>query len=117
MGRSSLVDEIVNAATDWADQNQIDGRRTISLRTHLRKNLEKMGFVSGDKPITKEQKKNELLILLRKNKTKSLRALAKALGYKSHDTVHKLLLELEQEGLVKREMKGWFICEQPTDQD
>ena len=116
MGRSSLVDEIVTMASEWADQNQIDGRRTISLRTHLRKNLEKMGFVSGDKPITKEEKKNELLILLRKNKTKSLRGLAKALGYKSHETVYKLLLELEQEGLVKRELKRWIVNE-PTDQD
>lgn len=120
MARSSLVDEIVNAATEWADQNQIDGRRTISLRTHLRKKLEKMGFSSGDISATKEQNKKELLILLEKGRIRTIRGLSKAMGYKSPVSALNLLKELEQEGFVKNETRkwnGWRVCEQPTDQN
>lgn len=107
MPRQSIVDEIVNMASEWADQNQIDGRRTISLRTRLRSGLEKMGFASSDKPITKEDKKRELLIILKKGKPKSLRKTAALLGYKSHDTVLGLVKELEQEGLVSNKTGKW----------
>jgi 16S rRNA U516 pseudouridylate synthase RsuA-like enzyme len=94
-------------ASEWADLNQIDGRRTVSLRTHLRTNLEQMGFVSGDKPVTKEDKKRELLIILRSGKPRSLRKTAKALGYKSHETVLYLLRELMQEGFVSNKTGKW----------
>jgi predicted transcriptional regulator len=101
---ATLIETILEAATEWADQNQIDGRRTISLRRHLRHSLEDLGLVSDDSSkVTREGKKIEILTLIKGTKIKTLQQIAKALGYKSPGTVHKLLKELEQEGLVKNE--------------
>lgn len=64
MPNKSLADVIVDIATEWADQNQIDGWRTIHLRRHLRTSLEALGFASVDK-LGKGDKKRELVAVLK----------------------------------------------------
>lgn len=109
--RKPLIEIVIDAATEWADQNNVDGKKTIDLRKHLRNELEKAGLSSKVK-LSKDEEKQEIIALIKVKPKVTIREMAKHLGYKGCGQVGYLMSDLKQEKKVSYSVnEGWSVNE------
>lgn len=110
--RNLLSKEIQQTAANWAKTRGVPKEHEFDLLADLNETLERLGVSFKPGRITREQRKEQIINMIKTGVSNSGRKIAKLMGYQSNRFVVILLNELQVEGRVSySQEKGWTLNE------